>query len=435
MPKQVKRKHQHHHPVDEVATIILAGGEGKRLYPLTLNRCKPAVSFAGRYRLIDIPISNSINSGIPHIYVIGQYLASTLTNHIKDTFQLDQIQGGWIELLQPEERHDEKPWYKGTADSIRKNLNHFKQAPCEYFLILSGDQLYNMDLEELIEFAKEKDADLTIATIPVDKTSASRMGIMNIDEEQMITNFVEKPEDPKILDKFTLPDSLQGKNHLEGEHFLASMGIYVFKRDALFSLLEEDPREDFGKHLIPTQLEKSGAAAYIYNGYWEDIGTVGSYYRANLDFTNKNLGLNLYDETNPIIARRCHLPCAHITETKVSNSLICQGSIVQAAKVENSIVGMRSNIKKGTEITDSVIIGHQFYETPTTLKTAYPKELSIGENCIIKKAIIDENCSIGNNVQLINKDNLQEYDGEDVFIRDGIIIVRGGAHIPDGFTL
>jgi glucose-1-phosphate adenylyltransferase len=435
MPKQIKKKHQHHHPVDEVATIILAGGEGSRLFPLTVNRCKPAVSFGGRYRLIDIPISNSLNSGIPHIFVIGQYLASSLNNHIKDTFQLDQIQGGWIELLHPEERHGEKAWYKGTADSVRKNLSYFQETPCEYFLILSGDQLYNMDLEELIEFAKEKDADLTIATIPVEKSVASRMGIMNIDDKQNIVDFVEKPQDPEVLSKYQLDEKYQTKLQLEGEHFLASMGIYVFKRDALFSLLNEDPREDFGKHLISTQMKKSGAAAYIYNGYWEDIGTVGSYYRANLSLTRHQLGLDLYDESNPIIAKRCHLPCASISKTQISHSIICQGSIVHAKEVTNSIIGMRSNIKKGTVITDSLVIGHQFYIPPDRMKEDHPDELSIGENCTIRKTIIDENCSIGNNVQLVNASNLNEYDGKGVYIRDGIIIVSGGTHLPDGFTL
>ncbi|MDN3508088.1 MAG: sugar phosphate nucleotidyltransferase [Simkaniaceae bacterium] len=430
MTKAIRKKHQHHHPVDEVATIILAGGEGTRLYPLTKSRCKPAVCFGGRYRLIDIPISNSLNSGIPHIFVIGQYLASSLNSHIRDTFSLDAIQGGWIELLQPEEApENEDLLYKGTADCVRKNLKHLKETPSEYFLLLSGDQLYNMDLEKLIEFAEQQDTDLTIAAFPVTREEAPRLGLMQINEKAIITEFAEKPKDDATLDRFEVASTDQGKTHL------ASMGIYVFKRKALFDILENEIGNDFGKDLIPTIQKKGQASAFIYDGYWEDIGTVASYYQANLSLTKNDLGLDLYNEQSPIFAKRVHVPCARLINTTVTDSIICQGSIVRAQEITNSIVGLRSTIDKGTIIRDSILLGNQFYETPEKLDKTYPKNLSIGKDCHIERAIIDEHASIGNNVTLTNKDNHDTYDGDGIYIRDGIIIVPGSTTLPDGFTL
>jgi glucose-1-phosphate adenylyltransferase len=423
---------------DDVATIILAGGEGTRLFPLTAKRCKPAVSFAGRYRLIDIPISNSLNSGIKQIYVISQFFSSSLNHHIKETFPLDHIQGGSMTFLYPEETSSGLRIYEGTADAIRKNLATFKQCSSEYFLILAGDQLYNMDLFSMIRFAKEKNADLTIAALPVQEKEAKRMGLLKIDSEDNIQDFFEKPTDPDILSSFKLDSKFFAHKKIsekKEDHYLGSMGIYVFKREALFNLLETDPRADFGKFLIPTQIKKGKTAAFYYNGYWEDIGTISSYYEATLALTKNNLGLDLYNEALPIFSNSVHLPCARITNTKIDHAILSQGSMIDAKEISHSLLGLRCIVKQGTVIKNSIMVGNQFYSPPTNWTPQLPSEFSIGENCYIDKAIIDEHVQIGDNVQLINKNNLQTYDGEGIFIRDGIIIVSAGMTLPNGFIL
>lgn len=423
-----------HKLTDRVACIILAGGQGTRLFPLTERRCKPAVNFGGRYRLIDIPISNSLNSNMNHIYVISQYFSSALNQHIKDTFPLDHFQGGSLNLLCPEQRPDGKIWYKGTADAVRKNLDTLTELPIDYFLILSGDQLYNMDLEAMVQFAYDKDADLTIASLPVNQELASRLGLLNIDSNANIIDFQEKPSDPDILKKFELPDDFIHAHDIHCSNppcFLASMGIYVFKKEVLVNLLQEDKGNDFGKHLIPHQLKKGKGAAFLYQGYWEDIGTISSYYEANLSLTTNSLGLDLYNEVLPIYAHNHYLPGARLKETTIKDSIICDGSIVEGKEVLHSIIGVRSVIKKGTVIKNSILLGNKTY---TDIKDA-TLYYTIGENCHIEKTIIDLDVRIGNNVHLSNKQNLQTYDGDGIYIRDGIIIVTSGTILPDGFAL
>ncbi|MBS0620732.1 MAG: NTP transferase domain-containing protein [Verrucomicrobia bacterium] len=420
-----------------VATIILAGGQGTRLFPLTQHRCKPAVSFGGHYRLIDIPISNALNAQIHRIFVISQYLASSLHEHIVETYPLDPFRALKIQLLSPEETPEHKTWYKGTADAVRQNLLHLESAPVDYFLILSGDQLYNMDFTDLITFAKQQDADLTIASIPVEQQEAKRMGLLKVNASHQIEEFYEKPSDPTLLSRFSLSQgALNGHDilHPEKTHYLASMGIYVFKRAALFQLLEEKG-DDFGKDLIPIQIKKGKAAAYVYKGYWEDIGTVASYYQANLALIDQNHCLNTYDEFNPIFTHPHHLPSPMIKGTLIERALIGQGSVIAAQEIKNSVVGIRVNIKKGTVIHDSVIMGNLYYDAPHHHHLPLPKEFSIGKNCRIQKAIIDEHTCIGNNVQLTNVKKLKNWDGDGIYIRDGIIIVTTGTKVPDGFIL
>lgn len=423
---------------DDVSTIILAGGQGTRLYPLTQQRCKPAVRFGGRYRLIDVPISNSLNSGIKHIYIISQFFSSSLNNHIKDTFSLDHIQGGSMTFLYPEETSHGMCVYEGTADAIRKNLPVFKNCSSEYFLILSGDQLYNMDLFAMIEFAKRKGADLTIAALPVHQEEAKRMGLLSIDEAYNVVDFFEKPTEESILKKFALPPPFLKAQHIDSSSspvYLGSMGIYVFKRQVLFDLLEKNSQADFGKHLIPIQMKRGNTAAFYYQGYWEDIGTIASYYEATLALTKNCLGLDLYNESLPIFSNPVHLPCARVIGTTVKDSILSQGSIIEAKEVSHSMLGLRSVVKQGTIIRDSILIGNQFYTPPHSLKQELPDQFSIGENCLIEKAIIDEHVKIGNHVKLINKNKMTSYDGTGICIRDGIIIVSSGTVIPDGFVL
>ncbi|CCB88073.1 sugar phosphate nucleotidyltransferase [Simkania negevensis] len=423
-------------PTARVACIILAGGQGSRLYPLTSKRCKPAVSFGGRYRLIDIPISNSLNSNMNNIFVISQYFSSGINQHIKDTYQLDQFQGGSLTLLNPEERPgEEKIWYDGTADAVRKNLEHLTKLPIDYFLILSGDQLYNMDLEAMVAFAREKDADLTIAALPVSEGDAPRLGLLNIDDDATIIDFHEKPKDPEILDRFQLSEAFIQAQEIKGIKlpcFLASMGIYVFKKDVLIHLLQDNPGEDFGKHLIPTQLKQGRTCAFLHQGYWEDIGTISSFYQANMALTTCSLGLDFYNEVLPIYAHNHYLPGARLAASKIQHSIVCDGSIIEADEIVSSVIGVRSVIESGTVIHESILLGNEYYTAATPDESV---KFHVGKNCTIKKAIIDENVIIGNNVTLVNEKNLDTYDGNGVFIRDGVIIVTSGAHIPDNFKL
>lgn len=419
----------------KVATIILAGGQGTRLFPLTSMRCKPAVSFGGRYRLIDIPISNSLNSNINQIFVISQYFASELHQHILTTYQLDMFRTGGLELLTPQETSKGKAWFNGTADAIRQSLDYVLRSNAEWFLILSGDQLYNMDLISMLDFATSKDADLVIASLPVHQAEAKRMGLLKINAMSTITDFHEKPQDPQILKEYELSQAFLKENNKSTSEtqYLASMGIYIFKREALIEILK-NKGDDFGQDLIPEFIHKAKCCAYLYEGYWEDIGTVSSYYQANLLLT-KGKGLNTYIEDNQIYSAPQHIPNAMITGTRIKGSLIGQGSIIEAEEIENSVVGVRALIKKGTIIRNSVIAGNRTYHP--FLNQAMPADqyYSIGENCHISKAIIDEECRIGDNVQLINKDNLDTYDGDGIFIRDGIIIVTSGTELPDNFVL
>lgn len=421
--------------LEDVASIVLAGGQGTRLMPLTAKRCKPAVSFGGRYRLIDIPLSNSINSNIRRIYVIGQCFASGLNQHILSTYQFNQLDKGSIELITPQETTSGKEWFKGTADAVRQNLDYFLQDPAEYFLILSGDQLYNIDFAEMIHFAKREDADLIVAALPILEKEAPRMGLMKVNEKSQIQDFIEKPKDPKLLEKFVLPNKFLKSRHISDPskpHYLASMGIYVFKRQALIDILKEEG-DDFGHNIIPKQMRKGKSSAYLYSGYWEDIGTVSSYYDANLALTQIPIEdtLDIHDESRPIFTHPHNLPSPVVKNTVISDSIVSQGAVLEAKEIVHSVIGIRARIKKGTIIHDSIIMGnHHYYPPPSTTATA---EHSIGENCVIRKAIIDEYTSIGNNVQLINKDGHENYDGKGVFVRDGIIIVTTGTHLPDNF--
>ena len=423
--------------MSKVASIILAGGQGTRLYPLTQTRCKPAVCFGGRYRLIDIPISNSFNAQIQRIFVISQYYVTSLNQHIIETFQHDYFRETKLHLLSPEETAAKKTWYKGSADAVRQNIEHLDLAPVEYFLILSGDQLYNMDFVDMVNFAKKSNADLVIASIPVEEKEARRMGLLKINDNAEVLDFFEKPTDPEVLKQYAVPhDFLKGHlvHNPDAQHYLGSMGIYIFKKKALFDLMKEKG-DDFGKELIPQHLKKGKTSAYVYKGYWEDIGTVASFYHANLALTEGHHCLNIYDTENPIFTHPHNLPSPLFHSTNVTHSIISQGSIIDADEITNSILGIRVHVKKGTVIRDSIILGNLFNE-PYLFQSPLPAESgSIGENCRIEKAIIDEYTSIGNNVQLINKDNLKKYDGDGIFIRDGIIVVTSGKHIPDGFVL
>ncbi len=417
---------QNNHPdfLNGVTTVVLAGGQGTRLFPLTQSRCKPAVAFGGGYRLIDVPISNSLNSRIRRIAVISQYFAAELHQHIFSTYRLDKFQAGQFDLLCPEETPKRKAWFQGTADAVRQNLDRLLSTPAEYFLILSGDQLYNMDFKPMLEFAMEKEADLVIASLPVKEAEARRMGLLLLNESSRVVDFHEKPSDPTILARYSLP-----KKELDAPRYLGSMGIYIFKRSALISILQEEG-EDFGRHIIPLEVKRGRTFGFVFDGYWEDIGTIASYYQANLALTRRRDCLNVYSETSPIYTQAHHLPSTLIQGTHLNQSIVSPGGIIEAEEITNSVIGIRAQIKHGTIIRDSIVLGHQ----PQNHLQQKNQDFYIGENCIIEKAIIDEHTQIGKNVRLINQQQLQHYDGNGIFIRDGIMIVTSGTNIPDGFT-
>ncbi|HEY2811598.1 MAG TPA: sugar phosphate nucleotidyltransferase [Rhabdochlamydiaceae bacterium] len=421
----------------ELVSIILAGGQGTRLFPLTQTRCKPAVGFGGRYRLIDIPLSNSLNSRIDNIYVISQYFSSFLHQHIIETYPLDYTRDAKIHFISPEETFHRKAWYKGTADAIRQNLDHLMKTPADYFLILSGDQLYNMDYLEMLQFAKKMHADIVIAALPVEEHLARRMGVLKIDASDKVIEFYEKPQESELLKGLQFPKIALAGHALsrpDATHFLGSMGIYIFKREALFKLMQCEG-DDFGRHLLPQEVKKGNTYAFVFRGYWEDIGTIGSFYEANLALTRRQNCINMYDEDYPIFTRPHNLPSPFIRDTHVRNSHISQGSVIEAQEIDNSIIGVRSCIKKGTVIRNSIVLGNLFYTPPRHQSPPLPENFSIGENCLLDKVIIDEHTQIGNNVRLVNQNRLDTYDGKGIYIRDGVIVVTTGTVLPDHFVL
>lgn len=434
--EQKKRRYPGGIPLDRIAVIILGGGQGERLFPLTVPRCKPAVTFGGRYRLIDVPISHSLNSGLSQIYVIGQYLASTLQRHVFHTYLSSGVSKGTIQLLVPEEREEGRVWYKGTADAIRQNLPYLETVEADYFLILAGDQLYNLYFPEMFDYAFHVNAGLVIGALPVGEKDARRMGLLQIDSHGRLTDFYEKPQTPELLERFYHQEAVlrcMGFEDIRDRNYLGSMGIYLFKKEVLFSLLQEDLREDFGKHLIPTQMAKGGVRAFLYDGYWEDIGTIESYYYANLAITQPESDpkqrLQCYDRHNLIHTCHHHLPAAKIAKTEIDHSLFCEGTIIQGSCIRNSIIGVRSYIESGTTVEESILLGNGLYGEEASTKLP-----SIGKGCTIRRAILDEDVSLGHGVQLLNKGEVRHYDSPHLYVRDGIIIVPKGVHLPEGFV-
>ncbi len=412
----------------DVIAIVMGGGKGTRLLPLTASRCKPAMCYGGCYRLIDIPISNAINSGCQKIYVITQYLSHSLHQHIFNTYRFDSLHLSSIEILSVEEKPETKRWLEGTADCIRQNLHYFQELTAEYFLVLSGDQLYQMDFSKMLTFAQETDADVVVACLPITESTTMRMGVLAIDKNHRITSFIEKPQSKRELAKKELSKNQLKELQIEDpstSYYLGSMGIYLFKRDSLIKILQEDEREDFGRHLIPELVNRGNAAAYVHKDYWEDVGTVESYYRANMAFNSAQPPLNCYNANWRIYSNEPSLPGAQILNTHVNRAIFGKGSVIAADSVTNTIIGPRNIVESGTVIADSYICGND----------SYTSHAQIGKNCVIQKAIIDQQVRIGNNVKLINQRNLSHYDGDRIHIREGIIVVAKGAHIPDGTVI
>ena len=416
--------------------IILGGGAGTRLYPLTASRSKPAVPIAGKYRLVDIPISNCMNSGINRMFVLTQFNSASLNKHIKNTYHFSIFSSAFVDILAAEQTPDNTGWYQGTADAVRQCLRHVQQHDAEYILILSGDQLYQMDFQKMLDEHISKGADISIATIPVAEREAPEFGILKSDEG-FITSFIEKPK-KEVLSDWVSDTGDEMRNH--GRIYLASMGIYVFNRKLLTDLLMEESKDatDFGKEIIPSSIEKYKVASYQYDGYWTDIGNIYSFFEANLALTQEIPDFNLFDNDNPVFTRARMLPPAKISGTTLERTILAEGSIILASRVENSVIGIRTRIGHGTTIVSCYIMGSDYYETLDEMNQAaasgIPK-IGIGERCYIKNTIIDKNCRIGNDVRINGGSHLPNSDHALYTVKDGIVVVKKGAILPDGFVI
>ncbi|MDD2707130.1 MAG: glucose-1-phosphate adenylyltransferase [Verrucomicrobiae bacterium] len=421
-----------------VLAVIMGGGQGARLYPLTKLRSKPAVPLGAKYRLVDIPISNCINSDIRRIYVLTQFNSASLHRHILETYRFDHFSRGFVEIcaaqLTPEEHSG---WYQGTADAVRQNLRYFFDHRPDYVLILSGDQLYRMDFRRLIRQHVGTFADITVATVPVPRSKASSLGILQTDDEKRIFRFCEKPKDPLILDKLKIADPLLSNLHLDPreDHYLASMGIYVFSRNALVDALNND-KVDFGKDIIPSAIQTQRVNAYVHQGYWEDIGTIGSFFEANLDITSTKPKFNFFDRSAPIYTRPRFLPPSHVAGGEYSMSVISEGcTIGENTRLDRTVVGVRGIVQAGCHLQECVVMGNDFYEDPFMMAENESRNLphlGIGKGCKIRRAIIDKNAQIGANCVISPDGKPSEADHPLYCIRDGIVVIPKNTVIPDG---
>ncbi len=421
----------------QILAVILGGGAGTRLYPLTASRSKPAVPIAGKYRLVDIPISNCLNAGIARMFVLTQFNSASLNRHIKNTYHFSAFSSAFVDILAAEQTPDNPTWFQGTADAVRQSLRHIEPFFSDYVLILSGDQLYQMDFMEMLNNHIEKKADISIATIPVAAREASEFGIMKKNEEGVITSFIEKPKKDVLGDWVSDTGS---EMKAMGRDYLASMGIYIFNRQLLFDLLMNESKDatDFGKEIIPNSISKYKVASYQYEGYWTDIGNIYSFFEANLALSQDVPDFNLFDNTKAIYTRARMLPPAKISGTTLEKTIIAEGCIINASRVENSVIGIRTRIGNGTTIVSSYLMGSDFYETMAEMihnaERGIPK-LGIGERCYIRNAIIDKNCRIGNDVRINGGNHLENTDHSLYVVKDGIVVIKKGAIIPDGFVI
>ena len=423
----------------KVLSVIMGGGQGSRLFPLTRDRAKPAVPLAGKYRLVDIPISNCINSNLRRVYLLTQFNSASLHRHISQSYKFDHFTGGFVEILAAEQTFGDTSWYQGTADAVRKNLTHFLNHDFEYLLILSGDQLYRMDFRDIVAQHIQSTADVTIATIPMPRREAQSLGIMQIDSERRITRFVEKPKEPAVLDSLKLERDWYSKLEIKGEEelFLASMGIYVFNREVLLKLLDNE-FTDFGKHIIPGAIQTHRVFSYVFQGYWEDIGTIRSYFEANLDLVSELPRFNFFDMSSPIFTRPRFLPASKINGAEINHAIISDGCIINHASINHSMVGVRSTVSSGCELTRTILIGCDYYESDASIQQFEEQgvpRIGIGKNTRIENAIIDKNARIGENCIISPAGKPENVDHALFYIRDGIVIIPKNGIIPHGTVL
>ena len=415
--------------------IVLGGGAGTRLFPLTKDRAKPAVPLGGKYRLVDIPISNCLNSGLRSIYVLTQFNSLSLHRHIQASYKFDNFSRSFIDILAAQQTPEGSQWYQGTADAVRQNMRYFLEGPFDYFLILSGDQLYRMDFRALLHQHIRSGADITLATKPVGREQVTEFGIMQSGADRRITRFVEKPKDPSILEEMKMSRELmvEVESGKEKELFQASMGIYLFNRDVLIECLRND-LADFGKHVIPQSIERYNVRAYIFQGYWEDIGTVRAFYEANLDLTDIVPEYSFFDANAPIYTHPRFLPGSKVNGAILRQAIISDGCIISDAHLERCVIGVRSIIQSGATIRDSIVMGADYFEQDRHVDEKQPA-IGIGRNCVIDRAIIDKNARIADGVVITPEGKPADFDGDNYFIRDGIVIVPKNAVIPAGFWI
>jgi glucose-1-phosphate adenylyltransferase len=423
-----------------VLTVVMGGGAGTRLFPLTKERAKPAVPLAGKYRLVDIPISNCINSDLRRVYLLTQFNSASLHRHVSQSYKFDHFTSGFVEILAAEQTFADTSWYQGTADAVRKNLLHLLNHDFDYVLILSGDQLYRMDFRPLLSQHEETQAEVTVATIPVRRRDASSLGIMQIDAGWRITRFVEKPNDPAVLDSLAVPGEMYEPLGLvkdDQDLLLASMGIYLFNRSVLTALLRND-LADFGKHIIPGAIETHRVFSYVFQGYWEDIGTIRAFFEANLDLTAELPRFNFFDMTAPIYTRPRFLPASKINGARIDHAIISDGCIITHADIHQSIVGIRSIVSPGGRLHRTIVLGSDFYETAWSIAdheaVGHPR-IGVGTNTSIENAIIDKNARIGNDVIITPNGKPDHADHDLYYIRDGIVIIPKNGIVPHGTVI
>jgi glucose-1-phosphate adenylyltransferase len=415
----------------DTLAIILGGGQGSRLFPLTATRSKPAVPIGGKYRLIDVPISGCLHADIRRILVLTQFNSASLNRHISNTYQLDLFSGGFVDILAAEQTPDNPHWYQGTADAVRQARRHFVQHAAEYYLILAGDHLYRMDYHELIDAHKAQKADITIAAQPVDLDAATQMGILRFDREGSIVAFEEKPKPARLQEigrSIPADTTSTFAQHIEAQPFMASMGIYVFSRRVMLEMLERESGVDFGRELIPNALNKYRVKPYHYRGYWADVGTVESFYDANVMLGRPAAPFKFWDPAQPIFTHLRHLPGTRLTDCQIRDSIVAEGCYLDRCYVADSIVGLRTNIRSGTRITRSVLLGADFYDDGPT-EAASDVALGIGRDVVLDRIIVDKNARIGDGARLVNENNVEQADGDGYHIRGGIIVVPKGAVI------
>jgi glucose-1-phosphate adenylyltransferase len=420
----------------EMLSVILGGGAGSRLYPLTASRSNPAVPIAGKYRLVDIPISNCINSGINRMFVLTQFNSASLNRHIKNTYHFSAFSTAFVDILAAEQTPDNPTWYQGTADAVRQSLRHIAPFESQYVLILSGDQLYQMDFGAMLENHKKLGAQISIATIPVPDKDATEFGILKKDDKGYITSFIEKPKKDVLNDWVSDTGKEMQK---QGRHYLASMGIYIFNREVMFEYLQNKflDSTDFGKEIIPQAIDHCKVVSYQYDGYWTDIGNIHSFFEANIGLTDEVPEFNLFDNNRAIFTRTRMLPPAKVSAT-IEKCLIAEGTIINASKMERCVVGIRTRIGHGSTIVSSYIMGSDYYETIADINSAQARGiplLGIGSRCYIKNAILDKNCRIGDDVRINGGSHLENSDQPLYTIKDGIVVVKKGAILPNGFVI
>lgn len=417
-----------------VLAIILGGGAGSRLFPLTHMRSKPAVPIGGKYRLIDVPISNCLHADIRRIYVLTQFNSASLNRHVNHTYRMDQFSNGFVDIIAAEQTPESVAWFEGTADAVRKARRHFEMHPADYYLILAGDHLYRMNYNRLVEAHREREADITIAAQPCTPADAQAMGIFTFDRTGRITAFEEKPSAARLAEmKTSLPEGSDVLEVDEARPFVASMGIYLFSRRVLLEVLEQEGN-DFGRQLIPMALERYRVSAYLYDGYWADVGTIESFYDANVQLTAPNAPFSFYDPRCPIYTHQRFLPPSRVVDSRIVNGLVAEGSYLDRCDVSDSVIGIRSVIRQGARIRRSVLLGADYYEGDADERPD-PVPLGIGPGVEIDRAIVDKNARIGDGARLVNTRGIDEQDGDGYYIRNGIIIVPKHGVIPPGFTL